>query len=322
MNKINILVSAISGDVANGILKCLQNYEHVKKIIGCDIYQYPCGLNKVTKFYKISPCIQEQIYLNELLDICSKENIDLFIPTNEFEIYCISKNRGLFFEKGIKLLIHPKIVYEIFFDKYNTQKKLQQLNLPYIPTYFADEYNQCLNFPIVVKDIFNSGSKNIRILNDASEMRKHDNLTHNQIVQPYIGTMDQEYTVPVFSFNDGSSIACIPFRRTLSKSGYTNYIEPVSRELFDKIYSISSVISKTLQLNGSIDLQMRMHKNELYIFECNPRLSGTVNFRHKLGFQDALWWIDLMFCFNSSFEFEYPTNFVGVRELNEEIFRT
>lgn len=114
MNKINILVSAISGDVANGILKCLQNYEHVKKLIGCDIYQYPCGLNKVTKFYKISPCIQEQIYLNELLDICSKENIDLFIPTNEFEIYCISKNRGLFFEKGIKLLIHPKIVYEIF----------------------------------------------------------------------------------------------------------------------------------------------------------------------------------------------------------------
>ena len=43
-----ILVTAISGDVANGILKILQDTEDC--VYGCDIYDYPVGMDRVITY--------------------------------------------------------------------------------------------------------------------------------------------------------------------------------------------------------------------------------------------------------------------------------
>ena len=87
----NVLVTAISGDIANGILKILQNYDKVDNLYGTDIYDYPVGLNKVDKFYKIIPCAEREQYIIDLLAICDECKIDLLIPTNEKEIVIVSK---------------------------------------------------------------------------------------------------------------------------------------------------------------------------------------------------------------------------------------
>lgn len=315
-----ILVTAISGDVANSILKSLKTFYPAQALIGCDIYKYPIGFNKVTQFYQVSPCANEQLYLSQLLEICNRESIGLLIPTNEFEILCISKNRQIFAEHGIQLMLLSQEIYDIFFNKYLTQKKIEELHLTSIPTYFGDEYVDQLKFPIIVKDVFSCGSKNITIVRNQEELCKLGQLKHSQIVQSYIGDLEHEYTVPVFSKDGGKNIFCIPFRRTLSKAGYTNFIEPVDKKEYQKIFEICSFVAQAINLVGSIDLQMRAYNNEFYIFECNPRLSGTVNFRHKLGFLDAIWWSEMLLNHDVCPTFSYPTNFVGVRELNEEIF--
>ena len=95
MKKVNILVTAISGDVANSILKCLLSYEHLDNLYGCDIYSYPCGINKVKEFFKVPVCFEETRYIQEIIRICKSVNIELVIPANEIEIVCLSKNKEL-----------------------------------------------------------------------------------------------------------------------------------------------------------------------------------------------------------------------------------
>ena len=320
MKKYNVLVTAISGDVANSILKCFQNADIINELYGCDIYQYPCGLNKVKKSFQVVPCKQEVVYLQQLLDICCEYSIDVIVPSNEHEIKCISKNRGIFLDNGIRCLIHEESVYDVFFNKMNTIRLLEQLNLPAIPTFYADEYADELEYPILVKDTFGSGSKSVTLVNSQKEYSVLGDLGHHQIVQKYIGSLDREYTVPVFSSNGGKNIHIIPFKRKLSTMGYTSFIEPVDGEVFEKIRKICHTVASKVNLYGSIDLQMREENGQFYIFECNPRLSGTVHFRHMLGFSDAIWW--LKYVLNSETEFIYISQkqkYVGIRELNEEI---
>ena len=62
-----ILVTAISGDVANGILKILSETED--EIYGCDVNDYPVGMDK-TKAYWKSDYAVSNCYVNNLLKKC------------------------------------------------------------------------------------------------------------------------------------------------------------------------------------------------------------------------------------------------------------
>ena len=51
-------------------------------------------------------------------------------------------------------------------------------------------------------------------------------------------------------------------------------------------------IAKGLNLQGSMNVQMRLTEKGPRVFEINPRFSSTVLMRHRLGFSDVLWAID------------------------------
>ena len=59
------------------------------------------------------------------------------------------------------------------------------------------------------------------------------------------------------------------------------YLKNLLLELADKI-----------DLNGSINVQLKINNKRHAIFEINPRLSSTVMMRHKMGFKDCVWWIN------------------------------
>ena len=49
------------------------------------------------------------------------------------------------------------------------------------------------------------------------------------------------------------------------------------------------VVTNTLDLRGSINIQLRFTSEGPRIFEINPRFSSTIYFRHAVGFQDLIW---------------------------------
>lgn len=80
------------------------------------------------------------------------------------------------------------------------------------------------------------------------------------------------------------------FKRKL-ENGYTSFVELI----FGKVIKECAItIATATNLKGYINLQLRKYEDKNYIFEINPRKSGTVYFRHMLGFTDVIWWLDML----------------------------
>ncbi len=308
----NILVTAISGDLANGILKVLRGTK--ANLYGTDIYDYPVGMDKVEKCFKICPAVNKQ-YLSELIRFCEETKITHIIPANEKELAIISNYRKEFEEKNISLVINSQEIIDVFLDKkrtYDFLKTIDGINVP--DTYTFDEF--CADGKLyIVKPKASCGSKYLRKVRSTDELLRGNmgNTPNDLIIQEYIDAENEEYTVGVFS--DGEEIRTIIFRRKL-KNGYTDFVELVSDE---NIVKDAVLIAKKTHLKGYINIQLRKYQGKNYIFEINPRISGSVVFRHMVGFDDVLWWVHMMD--NKKIEDYRPKyrKFIGMRELSEKM---
>lgn len=303
-----ILVTAISGNVSNGILKALQETGDV--LYGCDVYDYPVGMDKVACYWK-SLFAVEPNYINHLLSKCEEYQITHLIPVNEAEIKVINENRTIFAERGIKVLINDDFVVDTFLDKYETNKYLANIERISVPeTFYAMDFNR-RGKKFIVKLNASCGSKFLRIIDNKEELDGLNLEKNEYIVQEYIDS-EEEYTVGVFS--DGNNISTIIFKRKL-ENGYTSFVELMQD---DSIKNDVEAIAKSINLKGYVNIQLRKLNNKNYIFEINPRISGTVYFRHLLGFKDVIWWLDVLDGKNiPSYVCEYKEA-IGMRELSEK----
>lgn len=301
-------MTAISGDVANGVLKCLQDTED--EIYGCDINDYPVGMDKVKLFWKSDLAI-EPFYIDNLLAKCEEYEITHIIPVNEQEISVISKNRDRFLCKGIILVINDEFIIDTFLDKYKTYMYLKTLEDVTVPrTFLYNEYDGYYE-PCIVKLRSSCGSKYLNVISSKEELDGLGLELEKYVIQEYIDSHD-EYTVGVFS--DGDNISVIIYKRKL-QHGYTSFVELCHD---DEIKQLAKQIANNISLRGYINIQLRKLDGKLFVFEINPRISGTVYFRYLLGFQDVLWWLDILEGKHvSPYKCVYG-KVIGMRELSEK----
>lgn len=302
-----ILVTAIGGDVGHSVLKCINKTENY--IVGCDLVEYPVGIDLVDEYF-ISKKATDKLYIEDLIGKIQFYNITHIIVINETEIKVINQNRNLF--EKYKILLNSKFIVETFLDKFETYKYLKSHNLGVPDTYQVnDKLPKGKQFILKLKN--SSGSKSLKIFSEKYEIE--DILTSNDdeyIIQEYIDAPDDEYTIGVFSNKIITNV--IVFKRTLN-GGYTKFVE--YKNDIDIIMA-SKKIAAAVNLFGSINIQLRKLNGLLYIFEINPRLSGTTNFRRKLGFDDVNWWLDSL-DFKNVPSYKPPfKKAIGIRELNEK----
>lgn len=309
-----ILVTAIGGDVGHSILKCL--YKTNDKLYGCDVVDYPVGGDLVDKYYKIE-LANHANYINLILDICKLNNITHIVPVSEPEIMKISENRDIFTSNGIKLLINTERVLSTCLDKYKTCIFLKKNNLNAMNFSLYDKFVED-GEKHIVKLRRSCGSKLLKVFKYKSELNdifiKYDK--DDLIIQDYIDADDSEFTVGVFKYNE--DIRVIIFNREL-QNGFTKFIE-LSHD--PQIYELAVDVARLMDVEGSINIQLRKKDNNIYVFEINPRLSGTTNFRNKLGFQDVIWWLNAVDHEPiGNYEDKYESA-IGIREMNEKIIIT
>lgn len=308
MNRV-ILVTAIGGDVGHSILKCLAGQNDI--LFGCDMNPYPVGMDRVKSLFQSLPATNIN-YCSNLLENCKKYNITHVIPVSEPEIKIVSKYRELFEDKGIKLCINKDNIIQCCLDKYTTAKKLKEIGLD-IPDFYLPETFEPNGKKFIVKYRKSCGSKLLKIISKKEEL---DTIvaktTEPLIIQEYIDAPNNEYTVGVFS--DGNEVRVITFKRKL-QGGFTKFVELIDDE---SIKQDAIFVAKSFGLVGSFNIQLRKFNGQNYIFEINPRLSGTVHFRKLLGFEDVRWWLDLL---DNKIINDYLQKYniaIGIREMNEK----
>ncbi|MDO8873707.1 MAG: ATP-grasp domain-containing protein [Methanoregula sp.] len=301
---IRVLIAGVGGGgFGLEILKALRHSEIAYYICGCDMVKYNLGFSKSDKKYTLPPAI-DPLYIEKLLSICQNEKIDVLFPGSEPDLWAISENRDVLQDQGIFLPINDARIIKLCLNKKETFQYLDTCGIA-IPRTVPIETKRDIQsidfFPSVIKPYLGGGgSNNTFIAQDAEELNFFCNYIlkygGKPLVQEYVGSYENEYTVGVLSGRDKEIVSVIGIRRFIM-SGLSNRIKIRSLRKKDEILAISSGISqgqivnddnlnkqcieiaKKLGSTGPINVQCRYVDGVAYPFEINPRFSGTTYLR-------------------------------------------
>lgn len=280
MDKINILITAIGGDLGYSLYKILKNQNFVNEIFCCDMTNKNAASVLCKNFFCVPPAANNNYY-QEVEAAVKKFKIQLVIPASEFELRFFLKNK-ISHINNVPILMVPEPVLSIGLNKYSTYEFLKNNNFPYPKTYLPHEINKTLfDFPVILKHPESCGSANIITVENQDELNFYTKKFPEYIAQEFIN--GEEYTCGLYQ--NESQTETIIFRRTLKK-GLTSYAELVTDT---EIKQLLITLAQKINLSGSINIQLRKNQKGIFIFEINPRFSSTVMFRHQLGFTDLIW---------------------------------
>ena len=274
------LVSGIAGDIGFGVGRIIKEWGIATDLYGIDIVDKHPGSFVFDKCHKAFPAFHKN-YFEWLRSYIKKNSIDLFIPTSEAEISFISKI-GINKIDGAIVLINNAFTVETCLDKLKTLTYLKKKGIR-IPKNGLIGKDEPQDYPVIIKPRFGQGSKGLKIVSTKKEL---DLSEEGLVWQDLLLPDNQEYTCPIYS-NKGNELRILIIKRYL-KGGMTHS----GKILFNKeIEKYLQEVVGLLDISGSINIQLRLTKKGPLLFEINPRLSGTIVFRDKIGFQDLRWWI-------------------------------
>ncbi|MBT3387332.1 MAG: ATP-grasp domain-containing protein [Desulfobacula sp.] len=318
MQKPSILITAVNGDIGSGAVRALRS--EAGRLIGCDVTSYCPVMELLDGFCRVPLAAQKKNYIENINQIIKQEKIDFVLPISEPEIEVINSCRNEINLKPNGLLMNNPIIVETFLDKLATADYLNTLGIKVPKTMKLESFDNQFDFPVIVKSRKGCGSKKNWLIKNNKEMEQLRSESDDSIIfqdciaQECIGTIEEEFTTGVFC--DGKKTESITFRRKLGYGGLS--IEAVYEKV-PFLEEMAKNIAKETGLMGSINIQTR-RTGDIYIpFEINPRLSSTLMFRKKFGFDDAVWWLNVLQNKGFSYAQKYKSG-RAMRYLSERYF--
>jgi carbamoyl-phosphate synthase large subunit len=314
MSEITVFVTGVGGGGHGAqILKALHMADTGYSIIGADISLHSKGLYEVDRGYLLPPATDAG-YIEALVEICTKHAVKALFHGSEPELKAMSANRELIEAEGILLPINPQHVIDTCMDKVKLSEFLRSRG--FHPIGFRRvasirDLEVVDDFPVVLKpSVGSGGSANAFLAQNKEELIALGSyllsIFPQFIVQDYIGTPDNEYTVGILTSMDGELMGSIAVKRSIMSS-LSNRLRVKNRtgkrELGDVLALSSGIsqgeigpfpevtqhceeIAKALGARGPLNIQCRLVDGEVKVFEINPRFSGTTSLRAMVGFNE------------------------------------
>jgi carbamoyl-phosphate synthase large subunit len=263
----NILVSAISGNLGQAIAKTIRKHYGSYTIIGTDAVNPLQGYGLCNKLIKV-PYANDINFINYIQNIVSKLNIDLIIPCNDSEVEVLMTNDLL-----NQITLATKFnTRENIIDKYNCYIEFQKYGIEFCRTYLPSNYK--LEFEnSIAKPRKGSGSKGI--IKNPHNFHSFDD---NYIIQEFKEGL--ELTIPFYANLNNELLGFLPLIKygNAPNNCYQTYTQH-NKELSILILQIIN----SFELKGPCNLQCIINKEGIYPFEMNFRYSGSVDIQDKLG---------------------------------------
>lgn len=302
--KLNVLIPSAGARVS--FILYFKEHPEVKNVITTEINPLAPGVYVADKCYK-APRTLSSDYIPFLLSVCEKERVNLIIPLMDLDIVVISRNREVFLERGIKLLLHPKETVEIAADKYQSLVILKEVGVDVPNTLLlkdADSAEEIIAYPMLLKPRYismkNSPEYFIKKISDRRELefwkRELTGKEDRYILQEYLaGT---ELTVDFFCYN-GEVISIVPGERLAAVApafsetggaiirGKTFHSEEINELVFK--------VAEKLKFHGPANFQgYKLKDGSIKITEINPRLTGASVMTKAAGADFFKWSIDMI----------------------------
>lgn len=289
MNDQNILVTAIGSFSADIVIETLKKNQYY--VVGADIYprHWIANGRKVMRFYQVPLAVEEDLYIEAVIDICRKEKIDFIFPLTDVEIDVFNRNRKLFRDINVTLCISSYETINFCRDKRKTSEILSQIkDVNTIHNYSRDEIKKGnIKFPVICKRIDGRSSQGLyRIYNnDELVLFNQKNDMNSYIIQPFIE--GDIITIDVVRNAKNGQCIAVPRKellRTLNGAGTSVYVyEDADLE------ALCIRMADKLNINGCVNFEFIESTSEvMYFLECNPRFSGGVKFTCLSGYDCVL----------------------------------
>lgn len=302
MKPIKVLMTGVGAPGTLGIIKSLRNNkERDITIIGVDINSRASGFFMVDKGY-IVPKASDDNFIDEIMKICKKENIDVILPLVTMELFKFAENKKMFEDEGIKVAISDSESLKIANDKGKLVRFMEEKGLE-VPLYRivnsvnefvkAAEYLGYPEKPFCFKPTISNGSRGFRIIDPSVDKAyllfntKPNNtyISYDEIIEildgmekiPELIVMEylpgEEYSVDILAKN-GESLYVIPRRRDKIVCG----ISAAGTVIYDEdVINYCKNIIRELKASGNIGIQVKKDsKGKPKILEINPRVQGTI----------------------------------------------
>lgn len=279
----NIMITAIGGDIAQSIATIIRERRPDIYLIGADMGCNHAGSLFVDKVIKI-PSASSNSYLDSVRNTIHSNEIDIVIPVSEQELSVFGP---LIDELGFdRCITAGKALIEIGVDKLKTMTALKSLGIQ-VPWFVDANIGIPSEYPCIFKSRNGSGSKNIFLVENIEEAKFFANKYSDSIFQENLKPKDAEVTCAVYRRRDGK-VFVLQLLRKLT-GGLTGWAEVVDDS---HIYDMCEKIAKGLFLVGCINVQLIVTDVGPRVFEINPRFSSTVLMRDRIGFTDLIWMLD------------------------------
>lgn len=274
-NKI-VLVTGLGGNVGQGIARNIIATKYPITIVGCNVESFSAG-NYLCDFFEKVPYAYEDNYLTVIGEIVLKYNIDLIIPSTDYEAYYLSRNINLF---SCQIAVSSSQATEIYLDKWLTALHHKNNGIPFatslLPSQFQNNFSD-----FILKPKKGRGSRGLFINPENPSSFSDEDYLLQELAK------GKEITTSFYINKEGLFHGMITMERTL-ENGTTNFSKVITN-FDDEIYNkIMVPMMKSVRLVGSINIQSIVTDNKKIIpFEINCRISGTNSIRSNFGFKDV-----------------------------------
>lgn len=246
----------------------------------------------------VSPLIYDDNYISFLLEYCDKNKINAIISLFDIDLPILSKNKKLFEDNGINVIVSDKNVLNICNDKYSTYKFLKENGFNTPKTYLdVEEAKKYLKYPVILKPRWGMGSIGIYKADNNEELEVFYKKLSREIFNTYLkyeSSVDieqsiliqemiigQEYGLDIINDLHGNYQNTIVKKKIAMRSGETDCAQTVDNI---GLKNIGMNISRKIKHIANLDCDAFIDENgDVYILEMNARFGGGYPFSHLAG---------------------------------------
>ena len=279
----NILI--LSAGTRNKIVK------YFKKAVGdnglvvaTDMIDIAPAVYEADKFYRV-PHISTPGYIDIVLDICKKENIDGVLSLIDPELSLLAANSDKFAEIGVTVIGSSYELCEMALDKMQMYNWLKNHGYNCARSYaekeafYRDLDAGVISFPVFVKPIHGSASIAINKVENKDNLEFLWKNPGDLMIQEYL--KGQEIGADVYiDLITKEPVSIFTKKKLLMRAGETD--KAVSFK-DPKLFSLIERFVKDAGWLGQIDIDIFEVEGEYYISEVNPRFGGGYPHAYECG---------------------------------------
>lgn len=233
------------------------------------------------------PRVTAEGYMDHLLELCTREDVGLVIPTIDTELLGLAEARSRFAAEGIHLIISDESLIHRCRDKRHTADLFRELEIATPRIMDRDD----LSFPCFAKPYDGSRSIGATKLNTASEFTESMRVDHKLMFMEYIDKPHEEYTVDIYFDKFGDLRCLVPRRRLEVRDGEINKGVTLRNHVY--VY-LQERLKHMKGARGCLTLQLFAHPEEsrYAALEINPRFGGGFPLSYAAGANYPGWLID------------------------------